>query len=175
MASSTVTISGQPGPFFPTWCGRWLLRPVCRAARCLCGQGDLDDGTVSQLLEELAGEMDRPSDTTTSEEHENHNDNQNGCHSFFPKCTSGELPSCIWVRNNCVTSLGIYLVLRIASGWFVATLCSPPRSSGNDRERRVLHARIPDARIHRIQNGKFHNWNAWRPPLGVIRDFGQLV
>jgi hypothetical protein len=25
-------------------------------------KGDLDDGTVSQLLEELAGEMDRPSD-----------------------------------------------------------------------------------------------------------------
>src|SRR6202035_4940018 len=66
---------------------------------------------------------------TTSEEHENHNDNQNGCHSFFPKCTSEELPSCIWVRNNYVTSLGIYLVLPIASGWFVATLCSPPRSS----------------------------------------------
>src|SRR6202023_523532 len=42
------------------------VKPQATAAGCHFGeiltQGDLDDGTVGQLLEELAGEMDRPSD-----------------------------------------------------------------------------------------------------------------
>jgi hypothetical protein len=42
----------------PNFCPRRSTRP----RREIRPQGDLDDGTVSQLLEELAGEMDRPSD-----------------------------------------------------------------------------------------------------------------
>src|SRR6202043_48189 len=43
------------------------VKPQATAAGCHFGEilpqgGDLDDGTVSQLLEELAGEMNRPSD-----------------------------------------------------------------------------------------------------------------
>ena len=42
------------------------VKPQATAAGCHFGeilpQGDLDDGALSQLLEELAGEMDRPSD-----------------------------------------------------------------------------------------------------------------
>jgi hypothetical protein len=32
----------------------------------------------------------------------------------------GELLRYIWVRNNSLTRLGIYLALPVASGWFVA-------------------------------------------------------
>ena len=38
----------------------------------------------------------------------------------FQNARQGNFPSCIWVRSNYVTSLGIYLVLPVASGWFVA-------------------------------------------------------
>ena len=40
---------------------------------------------------------------TASEEQENHNDNQNGCHSFLQNMHRGTSPR-IWVRNNYVTS-----------------------------------------------------------------------
>ena len=56
---------------------------------------------------------------TASEEHENHNDNQNGCHSFLQNIHR-EASLLYMVRNNYVTSFGIYLVLPVASGWFVA-------------------------------------------------------
>ena len=63
--------------------------------------------------------------------------------------------SCMWVRTNSVTSLGIYLVLPVASGWLRLPLCSPAhsgsacfsyehldeaarRSSGDDQQRRFF-------------------------------------
>ena len=52
----------------------------------------------------------------TSEEHENYNDYQNGCHSFL-QIYIGDLAYFIWVRKNYITSLGIYLVLPMAFGW----------------------------------------------------------
>jgi hypothetical protein len=42
---------------------------------------------------------------TASEEHKNHNDNQNGCHGFLQNM-SGNFPPNMWVRNNDVDSLG---------------------------------------------------------------------
>jgi len=56
---------------------------------------------------------------TTSEEDENHHDNQNGCHSFLQNMHQGISLLYIWVRNNYLTSLGIYL-FPVASGWFLA-------------------------------------------------------
>ena len=113
---------------------------------------------------------------TTSEEHENHNDYQNGCHSFLQNIHR-EASLLYMVRNNYVTSLGIYLVLPVASGWFVAiavvltnfgipsgspaSLLDAPlprqaterelgdtRTSGNGREQRdrIGHRRSPSNR-----------------------------
>jgi hypothetical protein len=50
---------------------------------------------------------------TASEEHEKHEDNQNGCHGFLQNTHRGDFPACMWVRNHYVTSLGIYLVATI--------------------------------------------------------------
>ena len=46
---------------------------------------------------------------TASEEHENHNDNQNGCRSFLQHISRGTSLLNMWVRNNDVESLGFYL------------------------------------------------------------------